>query len=173
MKNIGVLNQDISAVAAGMGHMDTITVADAGLPIPDGVRRIDLALREGLLGFLETVETLAGGLQVEKVVVAQETGAVSPHIEEGLKQIFPIAEWATVPHEDFKALTRQSKSARARAKSFDNAETSILSQSRDAGLLRIRRLSRSLRHLHLRRHVGCNRLLSQVGIICSSEPKPG
>ena len=109
MKKIGILNQDISAVVAGMGHTDSITVADAGLPIPDGVRRIDLALREGLPGFLETVETLAGELQVEKVVVAQETAAVSPHVEEGLKQLFPDAEWATVPHEEFKALTRQSK----------------------------------------------------------------
>jgi D-ribose pyranase len=109
MKKIGILNHDISAVVAGMGHMDTITVADAGLPVPDGVRRIDLALREGLPGFLETVETLAGELQVEKVVVAQETAAVSPHIEEGLKQLFPDAEWATLPHEEFKALTGQSK----------------------------------------------------------------
>jgi D-ribose pyranase len=109
MKKIGILNRYISAVVAGMGHMDTITVADAGLPIPDGVRRIDLALREGLPGLLETVETLAGELQVEKVVVAQETAAVSPHIEEGLKQLFPDAEWTTMPHEEFKALTGQSK----------------------------------------------------------------
>ncbi len=109
MKKIGIINQDISEVVAGMGHLDMIAVADAGLPIPDGVRRIDLALREGLPGFLETVETLAEELQVEKVVVATETAAASPHIEEGLKQFFPHAEWSTMPHEEFKALTRQSK----------------------------------------------------------------
>jgi D-ribose pyranase len=73
MKKIGILNRYFSAVVAGMGHMDSITVADAGLPVPDGVRRIDLALREGLPGFLETVETLAGELQVEKVVVASRS----------------------------------------------------------------------------------------------------
>jgi len=109
MKKIGILNQDISEVVAGMGHTDLITVADAGLPIPDGVRRIDLALREGLPGFLETVETLAGELQVEKVVVAQEMASNSPHVEEGLKALFPNADWMTVPHEEFKALTGQSK----------------------------------------------------------------
>jgi D-ribose pyranase len=109
MKKIGVLNQDISEVVAGMGHMDTITVADAGLPIPDGVRRIDLALREGLPGFLETVETLVKELQVEKVVVATETAAISPHIEQRLRQLFPDAEWSTTPHEEFKSLTCQSK----------------------------------------------------------------
>ncbi len=109
MKKTGILNQDISEVVAGMGHMDMITVADAGLPIPDGVRRIDLAVREGLPGFLETVETLTEELQVEKVVVATETAAISPHIEAGLKHLFPDAEWSTIPHEEFKALTRQSK----------------------------------------------------------------
>jgi D-ribose pyranase len=116
MKKIGILNQDISEVVAGMGHLDMIAVADAGLPIPDGVRRIDLALREGLPGFLETVETLAEELQVEKVVVATETAAISPHIEEGLKQLFPRAEWSTMPHEEFKALTCQSKADSGRRK---------------------------------------------------------
>lgn len=109
MKKIGILNQDISAVVAGMGHTDKITVADAGLPIPESVWRIDLALREGLPGFIETVEVLAEELQVERVVVAQETAAISPHIEEGLRQLFPDAEWSTMPHEEFKALTGQSK----------------------------------------------------------------
>jgi D-ribose pyranase len=104
MKKIGILNQDISAVVAGMGHTDMITVADAGLPIPDGVWRIDLALREGLPGFIETVEVLAEELQVERVVVAQETAAISSHIAEGLKHLFPDAEWETMPHEEFKGL---------------------------------------------------------------------
>ncbi|MCB0052122.1 MAG: D-ribose pyranase, partial [Caldilinea sp.] len=35
MKKSGILNADIAAVVASMGHFDTITVADAGLPIPD------------------------------------------------------------------------------------------------------------------------------------------
>ena len=34
MKKTGILNADIAAVVARLGHLDTITVADAGLPIP-------------------------------------------------------------------------------------------------------------------------------------------
>ena len=33
MKKSGILNQPISAVIAGMGHTDTLVIADAGLPI--------------------------------------------------------------------------------------------------------------------------------------------
>ncbi|MGD2164221.1 MAG: RbsD/FucU domain-containing protein, partial [Anaerolineae bacterium] len=58
MKKIGILNKDISEVIAGMGHRDRLVVCDAGLPIPSTVRRIDLAIREGLPGFTETVEAL-------------------------------------------------------------------------------------------------------------------
>ena len=36
MKKTGILNADIAAVVARLGHLDTIIVADAGLPIPTG-----------------------------------------------------------------------------------------------------------------------------------------
>ena len=50
MKKIGILNQPISSVIAGLGHTDTLVVADAGLPIPQETQRIDLALVEGIPG---------------------------------------------------------------------------------------------------------------------------
>ncbi len=105
MKKIGLLNKDLSEVIAGMGHMDMLVVADAGLPIPLTVRRIDLALKAGLPGFLETVEAIASELQVERLIVAQETAQKSPHIEAGLGQIFPGVEVERVPHSELKDLT--------------------------------------------------------------------
>lgn len=109
MKKIGVLNKAISQVIASMGHTDMMTVADAGLPIPDRVQRIDLALREGVPAFLETVEAIASELEVERIVVAREMLEVSPEIEAGLKRIFEDVPTEFVSHEDFKALSHQSK----------------------------------------------------------------
>lgn len=106
MKKIGILNQELSTVIAGMGHTDMLVVADAGLPIPPGVRRIDLALREGLPGFLETVAAVLGELQVERIIVAEEMQAVSPHIHEKLLEIASGAEVGMVAHGQFKELTR-------------------------------------------------------------------
>jgi D-ribose pyranase len=106
LKKIGILNKDISEVIAGMGHTDMLVVADAGLPIPAGVRRIDLAVRPGLPGFLETVEAISGELQVERIVVADETGQVSPQIHAGLTRILGGAQVEAVSHERFKELTR-------------------------------------------------------------------
>ena len=42
MKKHGIFNADIAAVVASMGHYQTLTVADAGLPIPAAPQRIDL-----------------------------------------------------------------------------------------------------------------------------------
>ena len=105
MKKIGILNKDISEVIAGMGHTDMLVVADAGLPIPPGVQRIDLAVRKGLPGFLETVEAILGELQLERIIIAEEMRAVSPHIWDRLTQIAAGAEVEMVSHAQFKELT--------------------------------------------------------------------
>lgn len=80
MKKIGILNQEISAVIAGMGHMDTVVIADAGLPIPDETQRIDLALTGGVPGFLETLLVVLEELQVEKAIIAEEMINTSPEM---------------------------------------------------------------------------------------------
>lgn len=108
MKRIGILNRDISDVIAGMGHKDMLVVCDAGLPIPSDVRRIDLAVIEGLPGFLETVEALQVELEVEGIIVADEMETTSPHIHEGLMRLFEGTELEAVPHEQFKELTREA-----------------------------------------------------------------
>lgn len=109
MKKIGVLNKDISGVIASMGHMDMLVVGDAGLPIPPGVRRIDLAVKKGLPGFLETVEAIASELKVERIIVAEETGSVSPHIQEALIKIFDGAEVEKVSHATLKELSSEAR----------------------------------------------------------------
>ena len=43
MKKSGIINQPLATAIAGLGHLDMVVIADAGLPIPDGPRRIDLA----------------------------------------------------------------------------------------------------------------------------------
>jgi D-ribose pyranase len=51
MKRYGILNSHISKVLANLGHTDFIVIADAGLPIPDGVKKIDLAVKTGMPSF--------------------------------------------------------------------------------------------------------------------------
>jgi D-ribose pyranase len=109
LKKSDNINQDISAVVAGMGHMDTLTVADAGLPIPAGVRRIDLALRPGVPGFVQTVETIHSELCVQEIIVAEEMMSVSPAVADALRGLFKDVPMRAVPHTQFKQLTAASR----------------------------------------------------------------
>lgn len=110
MKKIGILNQPISVVVSGLGHMDTLVIADAGLPIPAETERIDLALTEGIPGFLETLRVVLTEMQVETAVVAQEMLSVSPHVYEAIQELLGDVPITTIDHEAFKA---QTKTARA------------------------------------------------------------
>ena len=104
MKKTGVLNKDIPEVIASMGHMDMLVIGDAGLPIPAKVRRIDLAVKKDVPGFIETVEAIAEELKVERIIIAEETGRVSPHIQDALLRIFDGVEVKKVSHKSLKDL---------------------------------------------------------------------
>ncbi len=109
MKKTTLLNQPLSAVIAGLGHTDTLVIADAGLPIPPETQRIDLALRSGVPGFLETLETVLTEMAVEKAIIADEMQDVSPQLFAALKERLGEIPIETIPHTQFKAMTRDAR----------------------------------------------------------------
>ncbi|WCN37192.1 D-ribose pyranase [Aneurinibacillus uraniidurans] len=109
MKKHGTLNSEITAVLARLGHTDTIVIADCGLPIPDGVKRIDLALKQGMPSFLETLEVVLADMQVESAVLASEITVHNPVVKEQTLSLLNETTVTYVAHEQFKALTQQAK----------------------------------------------------------------
>ncbi len=109
MKKIGVLNSQLSALIASMGHGDYIVIGDAGLPVPQGVKCIDLVLKPGVPGFFETAEAVASELKVERIIIAEETEEVSPQIREALLQLFEGVEVEMISHEALKQRSKQAK----------------------------------------------------------------
>lgn len=109
MKKIGTLNQPLSEVIAGLGHQDSLVVADAGLPIAIGTQRIDLALTQGTPGFLETVKVILEEIKVERAIVAEEMLKVSPTVYEQLQSLLPGVPIETIPHEEFKQRIRLAR----------------------------------------------------------------
>jgi D-ribose pyranase len=109
MKKTGILNQPISAIIAGLGHTDTVVIADAGLPIPDGPVRIDLALAERIPSFLKTLDVVLTEMQVEKAIVADEMLEVSADLHAATEKRLGDISIETVSHENFKEQTRSAK----------------------------------------------------------------
>lgn len=108
MKKIGVLNKEISEVIAGMGHYDMLVIGDAGLPIPQDVKRIDLALTKGVPEFQQTLQVVLEELQVQQAVIASEMKNVSPELYRTVVKIMGNTPIRTVPHEEFKNMTQRS-----------------------------------------------------------------
>jgi D-ribose pyranase len=85
LKKIGIINASISTVIAHLEHSDMLTVADAGLPIPSTAQRIDITLKPGVPGFLETLEVVLTEMFVEKAYVSEDVLTKNPHSVEGMK----------------------------------------------------------------------------------------
>lgn len=109
MKKTGILNADIAAVVAEMGHLDTLTVADAGLPIPDAVLRIDLVVRPNLPRFTDVTAAIIEELTVQEAIVAREMVEVSPQLYDELCVLLGEIPIRMVTHSELKQLTTQSK----------------------------------------------------------------
>lgn len=80
MKKTTLINSEISYVIASLGYTDMLVVADAGLPIPAGPQRIDLALTRGIPTFLNTLRVVLEEMHVEKALVSEDVKNVSPQI---------------------------------------------------------------------------------------------
>lgn len=109
MKKIGIINSELSRLIGELGHTDTIVIADSGLPIPPGVRRIDLALKRGVPGYLETLETILEEMQVERYTIAGEMKEASPELYRGTVNLLAGAMAEDVTHAQFKLLTEKAR----------------------------------------------------------------
>jgi D-ribose pyranase len=109
LKKTGVLNQEISQLIASMGHLDKLTICDAGLPIPDFVWRIDLAVIPGLPGFVDVTKAVASELKVQQIILAEELRDKNPKFTQAIKDIYEDADVVFVPHEEFKRISTESR----------------------------------------------------------------
>ena len=110
MKETGILNREIAAVLAMLGHMDELIVCDAGFPIPLGVKTVDISLAANKPTVLELLEELIKHFSVEKLVLANETQNVSPTRFDAMVKLFPEdISVSTVSHVELKEKSRNVK----------------------------------------------------------------
>jgi len=110
MKRGELLNSYLSSLIADLGHKDKVVIADAGLPVPAGVEKIDLAVSCGLPGFVGTLQAVLSEYQIEAGIMAEEVKSENPLVLDETLAILPeTIEPEYVSHEDFKRLTEDCK----------------------------------------------------------------
>jgi D-ribose pyranase len=107
MKKGGILNPQLNRIISEMGHGDMLIIADAGLPIPREVERIDLALKCGTPSFKEVLQAVFSELQIEEAYVAKEIKEKNPQTLKLISSI--IEEVKFISHEELKELSKQAR----------------------------------------------------------------
>ena len=109
MKKTTLLQSELSYTIATLGHLDTLVIADAGLPIPAETVRIDLALTQGVPGATQTLKVVLEEMKVEKVILAEEAQDRNPQFLREVQELLPGVPVQFVTHLEFKTRTASAR----------------------------------------------------------------
>jgi len=109
MKRTTLLHAELSDVVARLGHGDLLVLGDAGLPIPDGPRRIDLAVSANVPRLQDVLAAVLAEMQVEGAVIAEEFAPRNPAVHAEVRRQLGDTPVQTLSHEQFKLATRQAR----------------------------------------------------------------
>lgn len=117
MKKGTLLNSEISSLVSRLGHTDSLVIGDAGLPVPKGTQRVDLALMKGIPSFMQVVQAVTEEMQVESALIAEEIKTHNPQLHSELLALLDLLQQHQgntlsiqyVSHEQFKQQTQRSQ----------------------------------------------------------------
>jgi D-ribose pyranase len=103
MRTSGVIHPELVELLAAAGHGDRIVLADAGLRVPRGARRIDIGLTAGVPTMAQVLDAVIHDLVVESAEVATEFAEWSPETHAGVVDLLGFEPVATRTHVDLMA----------------------------------------------------------------------
>jgi D-ribose pyranase len=116
MKRGILIHPELCRVIASLGHGDAVVIADAGLPVPPGVERIDLAFSPGKPAFMDVLEAVLAEMEVERATLATEAKSVAPEafyerLHGRLLSLPKVTQRGVefVSHEELKRLSHQAR----------------------------------------------------------------
>lgn len=127
MKTKGVLHNELARQIARLGHGDMIVITDRGFPFPrhEYTECIDLSIGRGLPTVVDVLKVILEELEIEKVIIADETKTVSPNTYAALKAVIaPIKNKGNdiveenIPHPEFKDMVLNGGLERKEVKVF-------------------------------------------------------
>lgn len=104
MKKTGIINRDVSALVAQMGHLDALIISDAGFSVPRGVGCVDLSLAAGRPTVDEVVAMVAQELEVERFHFADKAAEGFADRAADIGGLVPNAVATSMPHAEVKRL---------------------------------------------------------------------
>jgi len=132
MKKSRILNSYLNNAIADLGHGDTVIVCDAGFPIADKARRVDLALEQDVPGIVQVLDLLMSDFIYEGVVVAEEQKSFNPLLFARIAELATRCPVETVPHTDIIGRYRDNAKYFIRTGAFEPWGNVVLTSGVDA-----------------------------------------
>jgi D-ribose pyranase len=108
MKKSNILNPDLISVIAALGHTQYLVIADAGLPVPEGVSTIDLSVSRGIPSFHDVLQAVCSELVVESYIYATEIEKKNLTVFSKMSRILGDINSVNISHEEFKTMTAKA-----------------------------------------------------------------
>lgn len=107
MRKDGLWHPALVSELTRLGHGDTVVLADAGLPVPEGTTVIDLVWSRGEPRLVPLLRSVLTEFIFEQATIAGELVSL-PYGVQMLEQLasLPVTR---VPHSDFKALVSHAR----------------------------------------------------------------
>lgn len=101
MKKGGILNKSLNEAINCMGHGDIMVIADAGLPMPEGIyKEVDLAITKDYPDIITILKLILGEFIYEKCIVAKEQKLYNPMLFNRISSLIDRCQVETVPHSE-------------------------------------------------------------------------
>lgn len=109
MRKTGILNAELISEIAAIGHTQYLVIADAGLPIPEKTKVIDLAVIAGLPCFLDVFRSINNEMVSEAYVLAKEITVKNAELHKDILEIAGKEQVTYVSHEELKKISEKAK----------------------------------------------------------------
>lgn len=87
-----------------------MVICDAGFPILNNMKRIDLSLIPGVPGFIQTLAALTEEIDVERIILAEEIKQDNPEMLKEIERLLKGVAIEFVSHGEFKKKVQEAKS---------------------------------------------------------------
>lgn len=102
MKADRIQNGELIKVITGVGHTQMLAIGDVGLPIPPGMKTVDLSLVKGIPAFRDVLAAVMSELVVESCYVASEVAGKPA--QQQIADCVGTLPVKTISHEQLKAM---------------------------------------------------------------------
>lgn len=108
MRKTNLLNTQLSTAISEIGHTQWLTIGDAGLPILNDGRKIDLSVIRGLPSFIDVLEATLSEMKVQTIYLAEEIKSENPEQLTAIEGLLdPDVEIVWVEHDELKSMSRE------------------------------------------------------------------